>query len=483
MADQCFYAIDAEQPMYVIIPSMSFPAPEPFLSDIRAVQKQLLDHERLFAALYNSLGISREKRDSITHSQLDLRDLRVEIPFLAERRRTITDTLELDPKAPITHMTVYSVHPAGTDSDDATKIFGLHSIFLSMEGLIGPWGEALEMPFRALDVNDPKSREGADDPDNIRVHLAASHSSLDSRTHAYNQNLAPLSLAYNLFMPPPSTPPVGRDEPGSFPLMSPTHIAQLPSGTAREDLWNQFESMMVLHTGLLNPELKKRIDNMFLWAEWETSRERQRNPEGRPAPPTIAFFSMACAAFSVGAQSRDCQAGHRAAAQRAAGYPMDFQPRSNGAQFTDSDGSSPNATTKPKSNDPSPLNGSHSPEKHTAEYYHALANAARLMHDLLDIPPSLDYVISHMISWLYLLHPANVKSSVTDTHRYIDGGGPIQIDPHIWKEIGKVVNVARSMGLGTDPDTPMFGDALHCMGIWEKEMRRRTWWELCWFDL
>ncbi|KIO24149.1 hypothetical protein M407DRAFT_77315, partial [Tulasnella calospora MUT 4182] len=90
-----------------------------------------------------------------------------------------------------------------------------------------------------------------------------------------------------------------------------------------------------------------------------------------------------------------------------------------------------------------------------------LARAALLVHDESGLPPSLDYLHAHMLTWLYLLHP----------------GGMTAVEQTIYKELGKCVSVARAMGLDLGPEDQEEG-----MGIWEKEMRRRVWWQLMVFD-
>ncbi|KAG8920965.1 hypothetical protein FRC02_000523 [Tulasnella sp. 418] len=129
------------------------------------------------------------------------------------------------------------------------------------------------------------------------------------------------------------------------------------------------------------------------------------------------------------------------------------------------------------------------PANCTPSHLYSLYGAAMMAHDILSFPPSLDYLIAHILSWIYLMHPSSV------------GGGATMIDPDMWKSLGKVVNVARGMGLGVDPDdgilprsmgrkkkkrkdgaTTSIGEP-NGMGIWEKEMRRRVWWDLCYYDL
>lgn len=446
--------------------------------------------DNLIAALYNSLGVTRDQREAVARSTTEEPDVRIELPVL-DRRRATSALPAPKTKLPGMHMTLFAIPPPGIEFDPATLVFGNNSVYCPLDELFGHWSETLGTIFRAYPIHDPSSsptfatRESSD---NTFVHAVASHSELEPRnlTAKAATNLAPLTLAYRLFIQSPLFGPSGGDENGHR-LVTPAHVSHLPSVGLREELWKEFESMTVLHNGLLTPELKRRVDLMFTWAEGsgeDDNNDMDMESERPIAPPTLAFFSVVAAAFSIGAQSKECKLAHRQAGERAANA-AEAGDQSNplGGPANDSPGSgtsssSPNSSVHTGSKNSSPDN----PATSMAQDLHNLAIATRLAHDQMDLPPSLDYIFSHMLSWLYLLHPSNVISLVTDTPGTINGGGPFSPDTRIWKELGKIVNVARTMGLGIDPDTPMQGDEVHAMGCWEKEMRRRVWWELCWFD-
>ncbi|KAG8906118.1 hypothetical protein FRC01_008117 [Tulasnella sp. 417] len=401
------------------------------------------------------------------------------------------------------HMTLFAVPPPGIEFDAATLVFGNNSVFCPLDDLLGPWSETLGTIMRAYPIHDPESsptfatRESSE---NTFVHMAAGHSELEPRNLGAQaaHNLAPLSLAYQLFIAPSLFSHASADDNGGNRLVTPAHISHLPSSPLREELWKEFESMTVLHNGLLTPELKRRVDLMFEWAEGDKQpgsgnshshhnlHDMDMMSEAAIAPPTLAFFSVVCAAFSIGAQSKECKMAYRAAGDRAAANAT--SDATELGHMGSSVAAGGPANNSPGSGNTSPSSGGSktsspdTPPASMAQDLHNLAIATRLAHDQMDLPPSLDYIFAHMLSWLYLLHPANVISLVTDTPATINGGGPFSPDTRVWKELGKIVNVARTMGLGIDPDTPMMGDEVHAMGIWEKEMRRRVWWELCWFD-
>ena len=178
-------------------------------------------------------------------------------------------------------------------------------------------------------------------------------------------------------------------------------------------------------------------------------------------------------------------------------------PYNNGASLPFPSSSSNTIPTAPA---PSP---SKLPSSHDAKALHALCQAALTAHDSLGLPPSLDYIVAHILCWLYRLHalpPSTPNAHTEDSNSGLSSGGVTVVDPEIWKGIGKIVNVARGMGLGIDPDevTPHGlagdnpperaenendGDDEHGSGtrgkmtLWEKEMRRRIWWDVCYYDL
>ncbi|KAG8893589.1 hypothetical protein FRC01_013489, partial [Tulasnella sp. 417] len=81
-----------------------------------------------------------------------------------------------------------------------------------------------------------------------------------------------------------------------------------------------------------------------------------------------------------------------------------------------------------------------------------LSRAALLVHDESALPPSLDYLHAHMLTWLYLLHPSDCASSLTSSRfegasAGVGTGGMTVVEQSIYKELGKCVCVARGMGL------------------------------------
>lgn len=121
------------------------------------------------------------------------------------------------------------------------------------------------------------------------------------------------------------------------------------------------------------------------------------------------------------------------------------------------------STTSPAP--PSPPNGVHSLP--TPSSLFSLSLHSLTMHEL-SAGYDLDYLIAMLLQVLFLL--------------YDNGGLRNPSVPQIlFPMVGKMVNVARMMGLYIDPaDVGSNGDRY---GLFESEMRRRLWWDIYYYDL
>ena len=77
-------------------------------------------------------------------------------------------------------------------------------------------------------------------------------------------------------------------------------------------------------------------------------------------------------------------------------------------------------------------------------------------------PPDLDSLVAMIMQTLFLLHD-----------------GKPRIDHTLFPLIGKMVNIARGMGLAVDPDE--YGNKKY--SVFDAEMRRRVWWDVYYYDL
>ncbi|KAG8917631.1 hypothetical protein FRC01_002325, partial [Tulasnella sp. 417] len=380
-------------------------------------------------------------------------------------------------------------------------------------------------------------------PYNISLMDLGSSSASTSSSHpasfsgsgpSFVRTFSPLSLGSSSAstcssQPPPSTgsgvPQVANPfpsvspSPSILPLISPQVVLwYLPTQPWARAFMKEFDLLMITHDGIGASEkiLKARIESMFEWANesmkrlgsadgpdsdskysWSSpsSTDSQRKGSiprnmgrGRsakmemkslPPPPTLGLFAVACAVYALGALSYECKSIHgRSSEDR--GKTPEHEP-------------SRYFLLHPYTH---PL-----PEKATSTNLFNLARAALLVHDESALPPSLDYLHAHMLTWLYLLHPSDCVSRVTScgfqgSSTGVGSGGMTVVEQRIYKELGKCVSVAREMGLDLvdQPNNGRMGgafgsskvkgseDGKERMGIWEKEMRRRVWWQLMMFD-
>ncbi|KAG8917474.1 hypothetical protein FRC01_002432 [Tulasnella sp. 417] len=295
--------------------------------------------------------------------------------------------------------------------------------------------------------------------------------------------------------------------PCSLPLISPQVILwYLPTQPWTRAFMDEFDSLMITHDGIgasgEHSILKKRLDLMFEWADLSMKRsgradgepaDNQRTssiprgmvgrgstqePKPLPPTPTLGLFAVACAIYALGGLSYGSKSVH--------------------GTFPDDGGNTPEPSAYP----PGVLLNLHPlPDKATPSNLFNLARAALLVHDESALPPSLDYLHAHILTWLYLLHPSDSASTVTSrgfrgSSIGIGSGGITVVERTIYKDLAKCVSVAREMGLDLvdRASEKLKGGAFGFwrkedresgevgIGIWEKEMRRRVWWQLMMFD-
>ncbi|KAI1792435.1 hypothetical protein LXA43DRAFT_341743 [Ganoderma leucocontextum] len=260
---------------------------------------------------------------------------------------------------------------------------------------------------------------------------------------------------YDAFLPPPSA------SPSALPQVTAALISYLPSEPARSRYIKAFRETMLLHPSFNVPHFEQRIAAVFSWAENGESAPSAVPAYGKPpmtkgdlardiffytakpgAPsraatgpggppgsgsssntpkPTLSFFSAACSAFALGSLvSRD------------------------------EDPSDPT----------SPEPGSMGETSGTSAMLFALSEQALQLFEKT-AAYDLDSVIAMILQVLYMLH---------------EGG--MSVAQSVFPLVGKMVNVARMMGLAMDPD-----EFPGTYNLFEAETRRRVWWEVYYYDL
>ncbi|KAI0753333.1 hypothetical protein C8Q80DRAFT_507598 [Daedaleopsis nitida] len=280
--------------------------------------------------------------------------------------------------------------------------------------------------------------------------VSSSSFTLGSHIPSGGMSLLHPPAPYDAFLPPPSAGP------SALPQVTAALIAYLPSEPSRSRCMKAFRETMLLHPSLNIQHFEQRLVAMYTWAESGEapnptpaygakpmskqdlardifcSKPGSSNGTGSArssinAPkPTLSFFSAACAAFALGALV---------------------------ARDDDPDSGDPTA--------PSP-----SPSIAIGDTVGTPAMLFALSEQSLQLsekttPYDLDAVIAMIMQVLFMLHE-----------------GRMSVAQGVFPLVGKMVNVARMMGLAIDPD-----EFPGTYNLFEAETRRRVWWEVFYFDL
>ncbi|KAH9851054.1 hypothetical protein C2E23DRAFT_733557 [Lenzites betulinus] len=260
---------------------------------------------------------------------------------------------------------------------------------------------------------------------------------------------------YDVFLPPPSAGP------SAVPQVTAALVAYLPAEPERSRYLKAFRETMLLHPCFNLPNFEQRIAAIFAWAEGGTvslnagpmskaelardiffpsakpngsSKKDQSRGSGPPpgsggasrhAPkPTLSFFAAASAAFALGAL-----------------VARDEPPE--------------NSDPSPPAVPPSPTDSAGA----SATLFALSEQALQLSEKTAAYDP--DSVISMILQVLFMLHE-----------------GQMSVAQNVFPLVGKMVNVARLMGLAIDPD-----EFPGTYNLFEAETRRRLWWDVFYYDL
>ncbi|RPD61567.1 hypothetical protein L226DRAFT_460909, partial [Lentinus tigrinus ALCF2SS1-7] len=264
---------------------------------------------------------------------------------------------------------------------------------------------------------------------------------------------------YDAFLPPPSAGP------SALPQVTAALISYLPADPVRSRYLKAFRETMLLHPSFNVPHFEQRIMAVYTWAETgETTSTAAAAYGSKPMTkadlardiffssakpgsssrangtavtgsgsntpkPTLSFFSAACAAFALGALvARD-----------------------------DGPGGDPPA---PSPSPPSSAGGGGGDASGTPAMLFALSEQSLQLFEKT-AAYDLDSVIAMILQVLYMLYE-----------------GQMSVAQGVFPLVGKMVNVARMMGLAMDPD-----EFPGTYNLFEAETRRRVWWEVFYFDL
>ncbi|PCH37472.1 hypothetical protein WOLCODRAFT_84246 [Wolfiporia cocos MD-104 SS10] len=275
---------------------------------------------------------------------------------------------------------------------------------------------------------------------------------------------------------PSPTPQANLSEP---PQVTPALLERLPPPEARVRFLKALNETMMLHPCFNVRHFEQRVEAMLGWGEagaaytFSTATAavptassmkalaqdlffgqpgKQGKPGGKDArtsahgvpqhghppgsspKPTLSFFAAACAAFALGAlvsKGPDSGAG-----------PEGSRPpssSSSGSSTGDADPSGPRCS-------PAAL--------------FALSDQALGLYERTALY-DLDVVVAMILQILYQLHD-----------------GQMSVAQGVFPLMGKMINVARMMGLAIDPD-----EFPGTYSLFEAETRRRIWWDVFYYDL
>ncbi|KZT04865.1 uncharacterized protein LAESUDRAFT_657038 [Laetiporus sulphureus 93-53] len=265
-------------------------------------------------------------------------------------------------------------------------------------------------------------------------------------------------------------------------------LAHLPAKELRPKYMRALEETMMLHPCFNVRHFAQRVDAMFAWGEAGSvspsalsltaastdpgsqtkaalAREvffgqppppvgkgkanaktgaGQQHGAGNSPKPTLSFFAASCAAFALGALV--CKSNSTSAIANPS-QPQESTDRpSTASSSSSSSASQAQAQVKEDEADPAAL--------------FALADQALGLFEKTSLY-DLDAVIAMILQILYHLHD-----------------GQMSVAQGVFPLVGKMINVARMMGLAIDPD-----EFPGTYNLFEAETRRRIWWDVFYYDL
>ncbi|KAF8336273.1 uncharacterized protein EI90DRAFT_2911917 [Cantharellus anzutake] len=219
----------------------------------------------------------------------------------------------------------------------------------------------------------------------------------------------------------------------------------MPDEATRDFLLRNLESTMLMHPCFNFPQFRNRVEALYnpdIWTATSPSSELDlaqpdvTGESGDPQPsttsprrPSLSFFAAALAGLALGAYSTST-------------LPPPTLPTQS-------------SSDRPILNGFSPL-----PANVSADSFFTLSKQVLAVSEW-NSNYDLDFIIAVILNGLYLLHDG--KSSIAHT---------------IFPSIGKLVNIAKMMGLHLDPD-----DFPGRYSLFDAEMRRRVWWDVYYYDL
>ena len=226
-----------------------------------------------------------------------------------------------------------------------------------------------------------------------------------------------------------SSPHPGSIVTSPFPplprTVTPALLALLPSAPQRPILLDVLNSVLRMHPSINFPHFRARV--MAIFNDGSGPEEIGIGPSraDHSEKPTLSFFAAVAAGFALAMQ---CAPGILGT-------------------------SSPHSCPSPA---PSAVPS-------VSSLLTLSAHVLGLVED--SVPYDLDFLHALVLRCLCMLHD-----------------GMPRVSQAVFATVGKMVNVARLMGLARDPEEFTCGAASKYT-LWEAEMRRRMWWDVFYYDL
>ncbi|KZO94686.1 hypothetical protein CALVIDRAFT_565430 [Calocera viscosa TUFC12733] len=214
------------------------------------------------------------------------------------------------------------------------------------------------------------------------------------------------------------------------PTVTPQLLQKLPDGPLRDAILAQFQNTLAMHPCTNWNDFSQQAQAMFSTLSLQEHEARMSNmypvpPTPRTAPASLTFFASVAAAFALGAQAL-AEAKRWGPSQ----VPYDDTLPNSQALYL------------------------------KAEEYFSLSQST-LQVAQRTAAYDLDFLMAMRMQCLYLLHD-----------------GKPRVAHSVLPEVGKMINIARFMGLHIDP-----GPLADKYSVFEMEMRRRVWWDIYYLDV
>lgn len=329
-----------------------------------------------------------------------------------------------------------------------------------------------------------------------------------------------------------------EDSCGSLGISPKLVLKAFPPRHIRNEIYERLDKVHLMSPMTNIFVLRSRIEDMYRWAELRSEGKRPTDQDGDQllAPPSVNSFAAAAMGMALGAE---CWAAEFTASSSSNSSPSPGgacvsssksmpPPPVPGSVSTTSDGPTAPVNSSPSTSQNIPRMpyqpGTNIAARHASSLYRVAKFAISLSvegagYGAFDI----DYMIARCMQARYLLHshrglgaptggasqllnslsvgdrrrkalrkrkpptdgdsldndPSMINGESSNGRSETDVGFALALAPEMVSCVSDMVGTARLMGLNHDPDGPGGGR----LSLYEKEIRRRVWWEISSWDV